>query len=102
MTDIADELLECGKQILVNVYLRTEAQARGITPDRLDDNARAGIMERWRECMTQEFIMLEELLRQARVEGASGIYQGLRESVLDPDVVDQVIEHSKIVLRERG
>ena len=64
------------------------------TATNLDDMERNGILERHAASLEQEFVMLEELVRQARIEGASGIYDGLRESVLDPGMVQQVVEHS--------
>ena len=89
-----DETLGAVRQILLNVYVRVTAASQGRDVAEVDDMERQGILERHAGCIEQEFVMLEELVRQARIEGASGIYEGLRESVLDPTQVQQVVEHS--------
>ncbi len=96
-TEIAeprDDTLEAVKQILVNVYIRVTAVSQGRDVAEIEDMERQGILERHSACIEQEFVMLDELVRQARIEGASGIYEGLRESVLDPGQLQQVVEHS--------
>lgn len=89
-----DETLGAVQQILLNVYVRVTAASQGREASEVEEMERQGILERHSGCIEQEFIMLGELVRQARIEGASGIYQGLRESVLDPTQVQQVVEHS--------
>lgn len=97
-----DDTLEAVKQILMNTYVRVTAVSQGREAAEVDDMERQGILERHSSCIEQEFTMLEELVRQARIEGASGIYEGLRESVLDPGMVQQVIEHSILQTSEEG
>lgn len=97
-----DDTLEAVKQILVNAYLRVTAVSQGRDVAEIDDAERQGILERHSATMLQEFTMLEELVRQARIEGASGIYDGLRESVLDPTIVQQVVDHSILSASEEG
>lgn len=89
-----DETLGAVQQILINAYVRVTAISQGRDVAEIEDAERQGILERHAASLEQEFTMLEELVRQARIEGASGIYDGLRESVLDPTQVQQVVEHS--------
>ena len=95
-----DETVAAVQQILMNAYVRVTAALQGREAADIDDAERSGILERHAACIEQEFTMLEELVRQARIEGASGIYDGLRESVLDPDMVQQVVEHSILANEE--
>lgn len=95
-----DETLGAVQQILVNAYLRATAVSQDREVADMDDAERQGVLERHSACIEQEFGMLEELVRQARIEGASGIYEGLRESVLDPTQVQQVVEHSILASEE--
>lgn len=97
-----DETVEAMRQILVNVYMRVTAASTGQRPTDLTDEERTGVLERWAPFLADEAAMLEELARQCRIEGASGLYQGLRESVLDPEVVQEVIEHSELMAAEDG
>ncbi len=99
--DALDETLEALKQLLFNVYVRVTATGQGRVAADYDDDERTGVMEQHAAAIEQEVAILTELLMQARIEGASGIFDGLRESVLDPDVVQQVTEHIVIAQGER-
>lgn len=89
-----DPFLESARQIMQNAYVRAAAGAAGRQAADFSDNERRALFDRHVVPMEQELEMIGELLIQARLAGIDELRVGLHDSALDPELVEQAVEHA--------